>query len=117
MKVVGLLFLFIVVAINTHGQSHDLQKADSITSLYQGHSLSDLGMLSYKLTASLSTETEKFMAIYKWVCTNIQGDYDLMEYCRRKRAKLKGERLDRWSKEFNKVVMQTLLDRRRTLCK
>jgi len=117
MRVIGLLILVTVVAIGAHGQSNEMQKADSIASLYPGHSLSDLGLLSYKLTSSLSGDKPKFRAIYKWVCTNIRGDYDLMEYCKRKRAKLKGEKLDRWSTEFNEVVINTLITKHRTLCK
>lgn len=116
MKAIGLL-IFVTLAIGAQGQSNEFQKADSIASLYPGHSLSDLGLLSYKLTASLSTDKAKFRAIYKWVCTNIQGDYDLMEYCKRKRSKLKGDKLDRWSKEFNEAVIQILISKHRTLCK
>jgi transglutaminase/protease-like cytokinesis protein 3 len=117
MTKITLLIVFSFLAIIGLCQSSEIKKADSIASLYPGHSLSDLGLLSYKLTAPLSTEQGKFRAIYKWVCTNIQGDYELMEYCRRKRAKLRGAKLDRWRKEFNAIVIQTLLDRRRTLCK
>jgi hypothetical protein len=117
MKAIGVWFFLIVLTIDARGQSGEIHKADSIASLYPGHSLSDLGLLSYNLTGSLSSETSKFRAIYKWVCTNIQGDYELMEYCRRNRAKLKGEKLERWSKEFNGIVIQTLITRHRTLCK
>ncbi|MEI9918481.1 MAG: hypothetical protein WDO14_06735 [Bacteroidota bacterium] len=105
MRSIGLLILFVGLAIGTRCQSNEIQKADSIANAFQDYSLSDLDQLSYKLTSPLKTETGKFRAIYKWVCTNIQGDYDMMEYCRRKRAKLKGEKLDRWSKEFNKIVI------------
>src|SRR4051812_30815543 len=114
MKTADLSMLLVSLAIVTYGQSNEIQKADSIAHLYPGHSLSDLGLLSYKLTSPLSTDTGKFRAIYTWVCTNIQGDYDLMEYCRRRRAKLKGERLESWSKDFNKIVIEMLLERRRT---
>jgi hypothetical protein len=117
MKTIGILIFLGVVTIVVHAQSNEIKKADSIASLYPGHSLSDLGLLSYKLTASLSGDRSKFRAIYKWVCTNIQGDYDLTEYCRRMRSKLRDERLDRWSCEFNKVVIQTLISRHRTICK
>jgi hypothetical protein len=114
MRAIGLLIIINLVAIGLHAQWN---RADSIACLYPGHSLDDLDILSYKLTGSLSTEKEKFRSIYKWVCTNIEGDYDLMDYCRRRRAKLKGDRLDRWSKEFNEVVIQTLINKHRTLCK
>jgi transglutaminase/protease-like cytokinesis protein 3 len=117
MKCIGLLIFVTALAIGARGQSNEIQKADSIAGLYPGHSLNDLGLLSYKLTASLSGDKSKFRAIYRWVCTNIQGDYDLMEYCKRRRAKLKGEKLDRWSKEFNELMIQILIDKHRTLCK
>jgi transglutaminase/protease-like cytokinesis protein 3 len=117
MTKLGSLILLVVICSTSRAQSNEIQKADSIANLYPGHSLSDLGLLSYHLTSPLQTDVGKFRAIYTWVCTNIQGDYELMEYCRRKRAKLKGGRLDRWSREFNTIIIQTLLDRRRTLCK
>lgn len=117
MRRVGLFIVVAVLSTGAYAQSNEFRKADSIASLYPGHSLNDLGLLSYKLTHSLPGERSKFRAIYKWVCTNIEGDYDLMEYCKRRRAKLKGERLDRWSNEFNKVVIDILINKHRTLCK
>ena len=116
MKLVGLAICILAFVVSTHAQSAEIEKADSVASLYPGHSLDDLGILSYKLTASLSTDKGKFRAIYKWVCANIESDYELMEINKRKRAKLKGDALTRWNKAFNLTMIRILVDRHKTLC-
>jgi transglutaminase/protease-like cytokinesis protein 3 len=94
----------------------DFRKADSIAELYPMHALKDLKSLSDKLTGALPTEQEKFRAIYRWVCNNIEADYDLVMQSKRDRAQLQGEDLLRWNREFNQRVFKTLWKEYKTTC-
>jgi len=122
MKTSALLLLMImnscsmVCAQITDFYDTDFTKADSIAELHSAHSLKDLKGLADKLTASLSTDQEKFRAIYKWVCSNIEGDYSLVTLNKRKRAKLSGSKLATWNERFSRMVFETLLLERRTIC-
>ena len=117
MRVVGvLLALIVLMSTNTCAQHSEIRKADSIAKLYPGHSLNDLGLLSFKLTSPLKTEVGKFRAIYKWVCSNIEADLSLVQINKRKRAKLAGEDLSRWNKKFNIRMVRILVAEQRTLC-
>ena len=44
----------------------DFSQADNIAKLNEGENLSNLAALTYKLTHKLSTDVEKFRAIYTW---------------------------------------------------
>ncbi|GAA0894097.1 hypothetical protein GCM10009122_37770 [Fulvivirga kasyanovii] len=95
-----------------------LGKADSIASLYPKHTLTDLKSLSQKLTEPLSTDTEKFRAIYRWVCSNIENDYGLYTKNKKQREKLRGnaEELHAWNESFGPRVFRKLLDEQKTVC-
>ena len=94
----------------------DFSKADSIAAHYTAHSLKDLKMLADKLCGPLPTEQEKFRAIYQWVCSNIEADYPLLMLNKHKRATLKGDKLKRWNKTFNKKIFETLVSEHKTVC-
>lgn len=94
----------------------DFARADSIAERHAAHSLYDLKGLADKLTVALKTDHEKFRAIYKWVCSNIEVDYDLVEQSRQKRNRYSGEKLKRWNEQFNREVFRTLLNERSTVC-
>ena len=94
----------------------DFTKADSVAALYPDHSLTDLRLLSGKLTTSLSTEEEKFRAIYKWVCDNISNDYSFYVVNKSKREKLGEAELKEWNRNFAPRVLKTLVDKHRTVC-
>lgn len=96
----------------------DFTKADSIAQLYPGHSLQDLNLLSDKLTRSLTTEEEKFRAIYKWVCLNIDNDYRLFKKNQHKRKKLRNDpdELRKWNQKVSGEVFRTLVSKHRTVC-
>ncbi|MBT1706513.1 transglutaminase domain-containing protein [Chryseosolibacter indicus] len=92
-------------------------KADSIAALYPEHSLYDLRGLSIKLTTPLGTEVEKFRSIYKWVCDNIENDYELYVLSTRQRAKLKSvDELRNWNRTFGAKVYRQLLRNQKTVC-
>lgn len=97
---------------------YDFRQADSVADLYPNHSLADLKHLADKLTKPLSTDEEKFRAIYRWVCNNIENDYGLYVKNKRKREKLKddSEALHQWNKKFAPQVFKKLLREQRTVC-
>jgi hypothetical protein len=93
------------------------RKADSIAAFYHGHSLKNLKLLSDKLTATLSTEKEKFRVIYKWVCDNIDNDYALNVKNQQKRAQLKDETsLIAWNRKANEQAFRNLIEQKKTVC-
>lgn len=96
----------------------DFRKADSIAALYPGHSLGDLKTLSHKLTQALVTEVEKFRAIYRWVCDNVENDYGLYLKIIRQRVRLRDqpEELDNWNRDFNRHVFRKLAREHKTMC-
>lgn len=123
----GYKFLLLVVLLATavdltaqplEFKHADFDEADSIASLYPKHALTDLKVLSEKLTASLSTDVEKFRAIYRWVSVNIENDYTLFMQNKRRREKLRGnqESLKDWNSKFGKRVVRKLLNDHSTVC-
>lgn len=122
MKVSILVFCFVAILFtHTYGVGDlpliDFRKADSVAALYPKHSLHDLKALSNKLTQPLETVEEKFRAIYKWVCENIEYDYPMHRENQEKRAKLKspGER-EAWKIKVGMRAIKTLLSKQRTVC-
>lgn len=123
MRVLIILFCAVLIcATSLHAQvedfaNTDFRKADSIARLYPNHSLHDLKLLSDKLTKPLSTEEEKFRAIYRWVCSNIGNDYTLYRKNKYKREDLKDpEELKKWNRKISKEVFETLLKKQTTVC-
>lgn len=95
----------------------DFAKADSVAARYPRHSLRDLRALADKLTRPLSSEAEKFRAIYIWVCTNIANDYGLYLKNERQRQKYTNpEARETWNRAFSKRVFEKLLREHKTVC-
>ena len=96
----------------------DFSKADSIADLYHKEDLKSLPLLSQKLTDSLTTDIEKFRAIYTWVCKNITNDHAAYLRNRKNREKLQGneEALENWNRTFSKKVFAKLLKEQKTVC-
>ena len=120
--VMGLYFL-LGLAVRLPAQlpdfkGRDFHRADSVAALYPGHSLADLKSLSDKLTQPFPAEVDKFRAIYRWVCNNIDNDYEL--YARnkagRERLRDKPEALRQWNQRLNPQFFQTLLREHKTMC-
>lgn len=114
--------LTIMVSFQLLGQISDFSdvnfsKADSVARAYDGHKLNDLRDLSWKLTSSLSTDVEKFRAIYTWVCENIESDHQLYLENRSQRLSLTNAAAYRaWSKKFHAKAFQMLMRDKRTVC-
>ena len=96
----------------------DFTKADNIAKLNQGEDLYNLPILSYKVTSNLSSEAEKFRAIYTWVCNNIKGDYKQHNKVTRNRKKFRSDSLNflKWNKKYKKKAFKKLLKYKKTMC-
>lgn len=119
----SLLFCILsFISVSVRAQYTDIAhanftQADSIADLYSGFSLKDLRKLSYVLTTHLFSEEEKFRAIYKWVCNNIDYDYFLFLQHKQKENKFKTqEEIDAWNKKFSARVFKNLVSNHKTVC-
>lgn len=96
----------------------NFSKANSIAFSYKGKSLYDLPLLSYNLTNELTTDVEKFRAIYTWVCTNIESDYyvSLKNISKRKKYQNDSVKLIQWNETFKENTFKRLLKKKKTIC-
>lgn len=96
----------------------DFKVADSIALTLFGEDLTNLPVLSYQLTSALSTDVEKFRAIYSWVCLNIINDVDAYQLNKVKREKLADKQmsLNEWNEKFRKRMFKNLLEKQSTVC-
>lgn len=114
--IVVLLFVRLPAQISDFAGT-DFRKADSIAAMYAGHSLKDLKSLAGKLTIQLHTEEEKFRSIYKWVCDNIENDYDFYFLNKTRREKISdAEKLKAWNVKFRARVLEKLFNEQKTVC-
>lgn len=111
-------FVLTVEAQQSDFKTIDFWRADYIAAQYKGEDLHNLPGLAFNLTSQLSTDVEKFRAIYYWICHNIGGDYYLMAENDRMRNKLKADptSLNEWNRKFKREVFRILLEDKRTLC-
>lgn len=114
---------FVLFGFLSHAQISDFKhidfkKADSIALSFSDEDLSNLPELSYKLTANLSTDVERYRSIYKWVCNNIKNDYGLYLKNKYKRERLKDNptKFKAWNANFRKKLFEKLLKKKRTIC-
>lgn len=117
------LLFFVLLSCFSFSQINDFKnisfnKADKIAYELKGENLNDLPKLSHNLTKSLSSDVEKFRAIYIWVCTNVENDYHLFEKNTRKRNKYENDsvKLLEWNKEISKETFKKLLKQKKTVC-
>lgn len=122
MKFLRYIWLFIF-AMPSHAQLSDFDhinfhKADSIAMAYKDEGLDNLPKLAHQLTSNLTTDVERFRAIYKWVCTNISNDYVLYMKNNRKRKKFGNDplKLESWNNQFKKKIFRKLLKDKTTIC-
>ncbi|HLT33088.1 MAG TPA: transglutaminase domain-containing protein [Aquaticitalea sp.] len=99
-------------------EKFDFQKADRMALACKNDGLVNLPELVHNLTAELSTDVEKFRAIYRWVCGNIANDYRLYEKNMRKRQRFKDDslKLKAWNDEFRKRSIRTMIEEKRAIC-
>lgn len=96
----------------------NFKNADKIANTYKGNDLNNLPKLAYNLTNNLPTDVEKFRAIYTWVCTNIEGDYNGFRKNLAKRTKFQKDSLEQynWNKSFSNQVFKKLAKEKKTIC-
>lgn len=122
MKAYLLVYFAVLVSASLHAQLTDFHhvdfyRADSVADACFGASVTDLPALSDRLTRSLTHEQEKFRAIYKWVCNNIEFDYELFRINREKRDKFDAsDKLKAWNKKFTPIVFRHLIEDKKTVC-
>ncbi|MFT7251211.1 MAG: hypothetical protein ACI9FW_000938 [Flavobacterium sp.] len=118
-----LLYLSLFVTIIGNAQSADFENVDfreadkAAISLY-GNDLKSLPILAYNLTHSLPSDVEKFRAIFMWVSTNIENDYNYYLKNTKERNRLKKDSiaLNNWNKKFSVKVFKKLLKEKKTVC-
>ncbi len=117
------LLILLTFILPLHAQRSDFKeidfsRADYIAERHKGENLYNLPVLAHNLTTALSTDVERFRAIYYWVCHNIEGDYNLMRTFQRahRREDITPDSLERWRHQFRKDVFAKLRTEKRTLC-
>ncbi|WP_250433171.1 transglutaminase domain-containing protein [Hanstruepera flava] len=122
MNLIKLVFILLFVSPSyaqiSDFKNTDFRKADSLALAYKGAELTNLLLLSKKLTTNLNTDVEKFRAIYMWVCTNIENDYSLYLKYERKSKRYQNDSLEfnLWQADFKKTVFKTLVEDQKTIC-
>lgn len=99
-------------------KSVNFENADKIALNLKGADLSNLPGLAYNLTNGLTSDVEKFRAIYTWVCTNIENDYYGYRKNHSKRIKFQKDTIEqyKWNAAFSKQVFIKLLKEKKTIC-
>ncbi|GLB53514.1 hypothetical protein NBRC110019_25550 [Neptunitalea chrysea] len=121
-KILFYLSLFVFVCSIQAQQSDfatiDFTKADSLAKAYKNEQLTNIPELTKKLTSGLTTDVEKFRAVYKWICTNIANDYGLYEQNMHKRNKFKNDssKLKQWNRKFSAISFKKLSKHQRAIC-
>ncbi len=118
-----LYVVIFAVAVQCHAQVSDFDhinfhKADSIALACKNEGLVNMPQLVSKLTSHLSTDVERFRAIYRWVCGNIANDYSQYSLNMRKRERFRNDtvKLQDWNEKFRNLSFQRLLEKQRTIC-
>lgn len=118
-----LLFLGLIHSVSLVGQREnfhniDFQKADSTAYHLEGASLKNLPLLTFQLTDHLSTDIEKFRAMYLWVCTNVENDYASYVRTKKKRKKIKKDEAGflAWNKGYTPKMFKRLVENKKTAC-
>lgn len=117
------VFFTFLVSLTSLAQRSDFnhigfKKADSIAEYHKDASLKNLPVLTHNLTSPLTTDVEKFRAIYTWVSSNIENDYSSYLKINHKRKRLANDRqafLD-WNTSITPKVFDRLLTEQKTAC-
>ncbi len=116
--IVLLIFAFQSNAQISDFDTINFKKADSIALECKNDRLNNLPKLAYKLTSNLTTDAERFRAIYMWICSNIANDYNLYSKNMRKRQRFKNDslKLKDWNDYFKKMSFKKLIEDNKTIC-
>lgn len=121
MKYASLLFFLtsaILFSQRADFSTIDFSIADRIAERSKGAGLNNLPVLTHDLTSHLSTDVEKFRAIYTWVSTNIENDYRGYQKTRNKRIQLANdqEAFLAWNSVYAPKMFQKMLKDKQTAC-
>ncbi len=123
MKISLLIGIFFFILCPVTGQQQDFAhidftRAEANARQYKGEKLSNLPVLTAKLTAYLETDAERFRAIYYWVTHNIEGNNHLLSTNERKLKKLRNlpDQRKQWQQNFTARVFATLQKDKSTVC-
>jgi hypothetical protein len=99
-------------------KSLDFTNPDKIAKLNTNENLDNLPLLAFKLTNNFDTDVEKFRAIYTWVATNIEADYNQDTKVTNKRRKFKNDSISyiKWNNDYKKIAFKKLLKHKKTIC-
>lgn len=115
-----LFFTFSVQICAQRGDFANIRftKADRLATALEGEELTNLPILTHRLTVQLRTDVEKFRAIYYWVTHNIKGDYSMTRKSNYARKKYRDDpkALQQWNHTYRKEVFIKLLNNKETLC-
>lgn len=119
-------FTFLLVAIiafQAQSQQSDFEtinfsKADNLALKCKNESLNNIPNLASCLTDGLTTDVERFRAIFKWVTANISNDYKAYFKNKRKRRRYHADssQLNQWNDDFKKVMIANMIKHRKTIC-
>lgn len=117
------LLIFLSIMLPASGQQEDFSyidfsRAEANARQHKGADLSNLPVITHKLTAYLDTDVERFRAIYYWVTHNIKGNNHLLSTNEHMTRKLQDSprELSQWQKKFTLKVFTTLLKNKSTVC-
>lgn len=115
------IFFFILYPVTGQQQDFahiDFTRAEANARQHKGEDLSNLPVLTAKLTAYLETDAARFRAIYYWVTHNIEGNNHLLSKNERQTKKLAQTpaALKQWQQEFTARVFTTLQKDKSTVC-
>lgn len=96
----------------------DFSIADQSARRHKGEALYNLPVLAHNLTYDLTTDAERFRAIYYWVTHNIKGDYSRMEENIHYRNKFSNndQALENWHRSYKKKIFKDLIKNKKTVC-
>ena len=119
----ALAIIAVIIAGNLKAQKNDFPhanfaRADSIAFAHANESLGDPKKLALNLTSHLSTEQEKFRAIFRWVTDNISYDYKLYQRIKRieRKYRYNKKELSKWNRRWNRTIDRQLVNKKSTIC-
>jgi hypothetical protein len=119
MGMMGMACLAAGLFAQPHSKDNNIyHRADSVAAMYAGYSLADVRDLSLKLTIPLSTERDKYRALFRWVCENIRSDYKLYHKVKKLRTQYQSDPLSlaAWNQKISKEIFTHLRKKRATIC-
>jgi len=109
---------FVTFAQQSDFANIDFSMADQSARRHKGETLYNPPVLAHNLTYNLTTDVERFRAIYYWVTHNIKGDYSRMEeniHYRNKHVN-NSAALEQWHLSYKKKIFKNLIENKKTVC-